>query len=117
MNFFDRMNLFGNLKFPTDFPNNFMEFWEQEFWGQSTDNSSELNLDIPGIRKEDLTVELDGYYLKVSGQTGNRSINHRWYLSGGRPESVEAKLTDGVLVVHLKYKSEGSSGAVKVQVK
>jgi HSP20 family molecular chaperone IbpA len=111
MRFFDTMNLFANLEFPTDFPNNVMERW-----GQSTD-SSELNLDIPGIRKEDLTVELDGYYLKVSGQTGNRSINHRWYLSGGRPESVDAKLTDGVLVVNLKYKSEGSSGAVKVQVK
>ncbi len=78
-----------------------------------------LTIDLPGVKVQDLVLEVDGYVLKLSAtrkDTGEKvdrsSIIPNIYV----PESAKANLEDGVLTVEFKEgKKEVKS--IKVQYK
>lgn len=69
-----------------------------------------LSLDVPGVRKEDLKLDINGRTLTLSGERKRTEGRERFYGKFSRsvtlPESVdldkiEAKLEDGVLAIAL----------------
>lgn len=95
---------------------------DNRFYSCVTADSYTLSLDVPGVKLEDLTVEIDKNVLIVSSkrqmclQSGKtvqsrsdrlqvpRNVNH---------ESAQADLTDGVLTIKFSLKQEQSQ---KIQV-
>jgi HSP20 family protein len=82
------------------------------------DGVTTLQIDVPGLRKEDLDISFDRGILAVSGERkGNRPKNylHKYRVREDVDvDSVEARLEDGVLTINLRRK-EGS-GPRKVLV-
>jgi len=70
-----------------------------------------LRLDMPGVAREDLKVELKGNTLKVTGTRNDRqdghyaafaSIQRSWSLPQGiEPEDIQANLENGVLEISI----------------
>jgi len=85
------------------------------------DNSFEIDLAVPGMKKDDFSIELDNNVLIISSETSNNVSNENLrlnefnYSSFQRsfriPESVEldkikANYKNGILKVHLPKKKE-----------
>lgn len=74
------------------------------------DGVSTITIDVPGVKEEDLTIELNSdNYLIIKGErkTANSSFSIREsiYLSSGiNAEDIKADLKDGVLTVIFKEK-------------
>ena len=81
-----------------------------------TDAAYVIEIELPGVRREDINVELDGNELIVSGEVKERSregllrrrtrrignFEYRVILPGDlRTDDVEASLSNGVLTVHV----------------
>jgi len=77
-----------------------------------TDTHYVMSFDIPGVRREDLSVELDGNYLHISGERkseGRNDLkNHGKFqksfrlIEGVLPEAIVAEYKDGVLRVAIE---------------
>lgn len=66
----------------------------------------ELTLEAPGVKKEDLRLEIQDGTIQISGtrkgRKGNREFRRSFELPPTvNPEGVEASLNDGVLIVRL----------------
>jgi HSP20 family protein len=70
---------------------------------ESTDNGYSLKLDVPGLRKEHLNIEVDGRVLRIRSQEGAPRRYHAAYRlpQALDAEATTAKLEDGVLTVAL----------------
>lgn len=81
-----------------------------------TDTDYVVELDVPGVQREDITVDLKGTQLSVTGELKEREreglFRHRTRRTGKfsyrialprnlDADNVEAKLTDGVLTVRV----------------
>jgi HSP20 family protein len=79
-----------------------------------TETGFVFELDVPGVRKEDVTVDLNGTTLSITGElkeSETKGVTHRRTRRTGKfayrvtlprtvdAENVEAKLVDGVLTV------------------
>lgn len=91
---------------------------------RDTGDAYELEADLPGVRKEDIQVELDGNYLTVSAERntesgekdnkGNYVRRERSYgsysrsfdVSGVQTDQITASYNDGVLKLRLPKKQE-----------
>jgi HSP20 family protein len=107
-------------------------WFEPEFDLQENDNAYFLNVDLPGVKKEDLRVDVSGHMLTISGERryekdAKTGRTHRYERAYGKftrsftlPENVkadaiEANLEDGVLSVALP-KAEVSKGrSIEIQ--
>ena len=73
------------------------------FW-QKTDTGFKLELDIPGVKKEDIKLSIDKRILSVKAE---RKIKERSFMyssdfsvpEGLNEESVEAEYVSGVLII------------------
>jgi HSP20 family protein len=87
-----------------------------------TDSAYVLELDVPGVQREDVTVDLTGTSLSITGERKEREtegVSHRRTRRTGKfayrltlprnldGDNVEAKLVDGVLTVSVP-KSEAA---------
>jgi len=114
-NFFgDRMNRMLNApsfsKFRTDI--------------SETDNGYLLEAELPGFKKEDISIDIDQEYLTISAKkeenkdekdSDNRyirkerfsgSFSRSFGITGIDPDSISAEYTDGILKVTMPKKSE-----------
>ena len=83
-----------------------------------TENSYEVHLSLPGMKKEDIKIELNDNELMISGERKNKSerSENKWHLSEisyGKfsrkfylpdqvdRENIEAGFEDGILVVNI----------------
>jgi HSP20 family protein len=81
-----------------------------------TETSFVFELDVPGVQREDVTVDLNGTALAITGELKeheNKGVAHRRARRSGKfayrvtlprtvdAEHIEAKLTDGVLTVNV----------------
>lgn len=91
---------------------------------RDTGEAYELEADLPGVKKEDIKVELDGNYLTVSAERntesgekdkkGNYVRRERSYgsysrsfdVSGIQTDQITASYNDGVLQLRLPKKQE-----------
>ena len=89
-----------------------------------------LELELPGVKKENVSVTVHSGLMKITGERKapegerNYKFNNRAYGSFDRaiqlpddidPESIDARLTDGVLYVTLSKKPEAQPKQITVK--
>lgn len=88
------------------------------------ENHYMLSFDLPGVKKEDLKIEMRGNQLLVAGERRNDSRSSRTYGKFERsftlPESVnaekiEAQFEDGVLSIALPKAEEAKAKTIEIQ--
>jgi HSP20 family protein len=84
-----------------------------------TEKGLTISIDLPGVKRSDLDVQVVGQQLTVSGKArGNRTFKQSWAINREYdPTTVAAKLEDGVLTVSFEKREEAKSKAIKVEVK
>lgn len=93
------------------------------------DDAYVVEAELPGVRREDVQVELAGDELAISGEIGEHEpegrvhrktrrtgrFDYRVALPGGTDaDRVEAKLTDGVLTVRVPRSEQTSRRTIEV---
>lgn len=65
-----------------------------------TDEGLELSFDLPGVKKADLSVQVTGNQVDISGKVRDRDFKRSYRISRTYdPDPVEAILEDGVLTL------------------
>lgn len=98
------------------------------------DNAIVVKAELPGLKKEDVQLEIDGEDLVIRGESKAESevTDKHYYRSersfgsfyrrmplptGVTSEQIQAKLTDGVLEVRIPKPAEAKTEAKKIPVK
>jgi HSP20 family protein len=94
-----------------------------------TESGYVLELDVPGVQREDVTVDLNGTELSITGEVKERErtgvLRHRTRRTGKfsyrltlprnmDSENIEAKLADGVLTVQVPKKESAQPRRIEV---
>jgi HSP20 family protein len=97
---------------------------------EETDDAYVFELDLPGVRREDVEVEVDGNELRVSGEVSERErtgiLRHRARRTGRfeyrstlpqevDPERIEAGLGDGVLTVRVPKSRRSQARRIEIR--
>jgi HSP20 family protein len=108
--------------------------YSQDTWAPladvtETENGYLVELDVPGVKREDITVDLNGTDLSVTGELKERErtglFRHRTRRTGKfsyrltlprnlDSEKVEAKLADGVLTVEVPKKDAAKPRRIEI---
>ena len=97
------------------------------------DNTLIVKAELPGVKKEDVQVELDDGALLITGQAkGETEVKREMYYRMERtygtyfrrlplpfeatPEQIQATMEDGVLEIHIARPSEAKPEATKIAV-
>lgn len=103
-----------------DFDNYFVQESPTRHWEDDTCYC--FQVDLPGFRKSDLRLDLDGRYLSIKGQTSIRSgpdekirtISYgHMFPPSSMAETMEAKLENGVLTVKV---AKGPGFTKKIEI-
>ena len=121
--------------FPPALRKSFGEFpWIPALEVTERDRTLFIKLDLPGLKKEDVQVEIDGDDLVIRGESKAESEikDEDYYRSersfgsfyrrmplpaGVTAEQIQANLKDGVLEVRVPKPAEATSEAKKIEVK
>ena len=124
----------------TPMPRSFREFtpaaikWAPPMDVYEKDNAIVIKAELPGLKKEDVQVEIEGEDLVIRGESKAESEakDEDYYRSersfgsfyrrmplpaGVTPEQIQATLKDGVLEVRVPKPVEAKSEAKKIEVK
>ena len=90
---------------------------------RETENSYELDIDLPGFKKDEITIQLDNGYLSISASKGldkdeeNKNgkyirreryagaMNRTFYVGGNlTQQDIQAKFEDGILKISVPKK-------------
>lgn len=79
-----------------------------------------LSVDIPGIKKNELKLELHGQNLTISGESQREKISRSFRRAFTLPkevniEKIEAKFEDGVLELRLPKMEAAKSRTIEIQ--
>lgn len=92
-----------------DFDNLFNRTYKNDLDLEEDKEEYRLSVDLPGIKKEELKLEVKGNYLLINGSSKekNRSYTKHFSLPEKADfEHIEADLKDGILTVNIKKKEE-----------
>ncbi len=102
---------------------------------RDTGDAYELEADLPGVKKEDIQVELDNNYLTISAERhaekdekdkkGNYVRRERTYgsysrsfdVTGVQTDQITAEYTDGVLKLRLPKKQESLPTTRRLEIR
>ena len=102
---------------------------------RDTGDAYGLEADLPGVKKEDIKVDLDNNYLTISAERhaekdekdkkGNYVRRERSYgsysrsfdVTGVQTEQITAEYTDGVLKLHLPKKQEALPTTRRLEIR
>lgn len=99
---------------------------------EETEDAYIAEMDLPGVKREDLMVEVQGDEIRVRGEIKERErtgvlrrqtrrkgvVEHRFSLPGDfDPEAVEAELAEGVLTVRAPKAVTARPRRIDVQVR
>jgi HSP20 family protein len=124
----------------TPMPRSFREFtptaikWAPRMDVYEKDNAIVIKAELPGLKKEDVQVEIEGEDLVIRGESKAESEakDEDYYRSersfgsfyrrmplpaGVTPEQIQANLKDGVLEVRVPRPAEAKPEAKKIEVK
>lgn len=77
-----------------------------------------LSVDVPGVKSTDLSVQVTGREVKVSGKLRGADFKHEYRLSKVYdPETIDASLEDGVLALRFSKAKDSQTRSVEVKVK
>lgn len=75
-------------------------------WVAETDESaSKFELEVPGVKRDNIKVKLEGGYLRVDWKDRHGS-QHRATRRVGRANGIDLDLKDGVLTMEIKRPEE-----------
>ncbi len=100
---------------------------------KETNDAYIVQADLPGFKKEDITVDLENDYLTIRAERqaaeeekdGDRlirserhygSFTRRFYVNGINEEEVKASLEDGVLTIELPKKERGTDEKKRIDI-
>lgn len=100
---------------------------------RKTEEGIEIEADVPGLKKEDITIEIEKGVLIISGERKeekkeereNYIMNEVSYGKFSRnfslgdkidPDSITAKLNDGILKIELKFKEKENTEVKKIEI-
>jgi HSP20 family protein len=94
--------------------------WEYNTHFTEAENHFSLAVDMPGLKKADLKLEIQGQSLSVSGESKREGTSRTYRRVFTLPESVdtskiEAKFEDGVLELHLPKMETAKSRLIEIQ--
>lgn len=109
--------------------------WASAGWSplvdiEESDDAYVFELDLPGVRREDVDVEVDGNELRVSGEARQRErsgvLRHKARRTGRfeyrstlpqevDPERIEAGLSDGVLTLRVPKSRHAQARRIEVR--
>lgn len=110
-----------------------LEGFARDFTGEAlpevltSDKAVAVVLDLPGVRKEDVQLSLDGRVLKVQAERKahevegferklpGEKITRRYLIEGVDKEGVKASLKEGVLTIILPKLGSGSKTSIPVE--
>jgi len=107
----------------------FDDFWKatEKFFGpgspfapivphNDTGDGYSFQIEVPGIKKENLKVEVNGENITVSGKRGDQELKRIFDIPlGADPLSIDAHLEDGVL--ELRFKKQKIAGPRLIPIK
>jgi HSP20 family molecular chaperone IbpA len=84
---------------------------------QHQNGTTTLTLDIPGVRREDIDIEVLDRQLTIRGKRGTREFARQYRLHPSVDESlIEAALADGVLKVSFGKRPETTPKARRIDI-
>ena len=79
------------------------------------DDGATIKLKVPGFNKKSIDISVDSEHLTVEGKTDDDSFTKRYSIDSKFDfDSIDAKVTDGLLTLTLPYKSEVKPRKIKV---
>lgn len=95
---------------------------------EETEEAYKLELEVPGVKKDEIKIDLKENLLTVSWsrkreseksekghyERSEGSFTRRYRVKGADPEKVEAQLKDGVLKIELKKQEEAQVKAIEI---
>jgi len=106
----------------SDFFTDFNRPWSTQLDSKKNeDGTISIYIDVPGVKQEDISIELINSSIRVKAERKNR--NSSWSLdktftvpSGYTSEDLVAELADGVLTLTLKAKAPIEQNVKKVNI-
>jgi HSP20 family protein len=101
--------------------------WVPAVETQETDDAYLVRAELPGMKRDDIDVELSGNELRITGEVKEESDGKALRRRHGRfayrtsvptdadPENISAELTDGVLTVRLPKAAQARSRRIDVK--
>lgn len=122
-------DLFRDLnRYTENYPDSFSASFSPQVDVVDKENNIEINIDLPGLTKNDVNITLENGVLTVSGKRSierkELSYSERYYGSFERswrvPNSLdttttEAKMDNGVLTITLNKKEETKSKNIQIR--
>ena len=75
---------------------------------------NEIEFDVPGYNKADLTVKWDNNHITITGDKKDRGIDEKLYI-GNDVDNVMAKVKDGILTIILERGSPKKRKTIEVE--
>lgn len=102
--------------------------WETTKTKQSPDinytkDGGYISIEVPGFNKNNLTIEVDGNVLLVSGKrtttvngkTETKTISEQYKINDSDANSIEATVEDGILTIFIPNLKSQQKKVIKVQ--
>lgn len=94
---------------------------EPTFWHEKTEEGSALHVELPGYKKEDVSITLQDKTLLVKAERkmpgGAKTVSWSWRVQDAyEPNPASAKLADGVLTISLKSKQPATEENINVKI-
>lgn len=84
----------------------------------TTDEGLEMSFDLPGVKRSDLSVQVTGHQLDISGQVRGRDFKQSYRINRiYNPDPNTATLEDGVLTLRFSRTADSRPRTVDVTVK
>lgn len=85
---------------------------------EEKDNELHLSVDLPGVKGKDITVQVTGREIKVTGKLRGEDFKYSYALSNGYdPDTVAASHEDGVLTLTFGKTTVAKTKTVEIKLK
>jgi HSP20 family protein len=85
---------------------------------EATDSGLSLSIDLPGVKSTDLSVQVTGRDVKVTGKLRGEDFKHTYRLSREYDaDTADASLEDGVLTLSFKKTAAASVKNIEIKLK
>ena len=79
------------------------------------DDGATIKLKVPGFNKKSIDISVDSEHLTIEGKTDDDSFTKRYSIDNKFDfDSIDAKVSDGLLTLSLPYKAEVKPRKIKV---
>ena len=114
---FDTLRLFDDL-YGTSWTTRSKTSTAAAYRTEIVDDGLVLSIDLPGVKSKDLSVQVTGRDVKVSGKHRGEEFKQTYKIAKEYdPETVSATLEDGVLTLSFKKSVGNETKTIEVKVK